>query len=263
LDAPASLVFTRDGEAVTTTLAIAEGTGNPHASVIKLTRRYVEDLTDFGSVGFEIQANRHIGRGGGDAEYALLTEPQATFLLTLMRNSPVVVAFKKALVKAFFELRSARREALAPRADGAALLALSHEIGEMRNLVARQGETIVKLYDRVDEARKGHIHALDFVIRVKEKAEKAQVKPLSEWEFTEARKRLVVACACHASGKAGVAAILQCSRPILARVLSPNDPTPLSQKLARKVLERLPGAAAMLARAEAAQREADRAARQG
>jgi hypothetical protein len=39
-------------------------------------------------------------------EVALLNEPQATFLLTLMRNSEIVVKFKLALVKAFFALRA-------------------------------------------------------------------------------------------------------------------------------------------------------------
>ena len=39
-------------------------------------------------------------------EYAILDEQQATFLMTLLKNSPRVIAFKKALVKAFFEART-------------------------------------------------------------------------------------------------------------------------------------------------------------
>ena len=39
-------------------------------------------------------------------EYAILDEQQATFLMTLLKNSPRVISFKKALVKAFFEARA-------------------------------------------------------------------------------------------------------------------------------------------------------------
>jgi hypothetical protein len=36
-------------------LAIAEGTGGEHASVIKLARTYLVDLEEFGRVRFEIR----------------------------------------------------------------------------------------------------------------------------------------------------------------------------------------------------------------
>lgn len=99
------LVMMRESEPMTTSLAIAEGTQNPHASVIKLVRKYHDDLSEFGSLGFEIQVMREDGRGGQKAEIALLNEPQATLLLTYMRNSDIVRQFKKKLVKAFFEMR--------------------------------------------------------------------------------------------------------------------------------------------------------------
>ncbi len=105
-----NLVTLHSGEPVTTTAAIADGTGNPHASVIKLVRRHKEDLEEFGPLGFEIRvANRPQG-GGSKAAVAILNEPQATYLLTLMRNNDIVKAFKKALVKAFFELRQREQD---------------------------------------------------------------------------------------------------------------------------------------------------------
>lgn len=94
------------GEMVTTTVAIALGTENDHASVIKLVRTYQEDLEDFGRVGFEIQSFPTAG-GMQSREVASLNEQQATLLLTYMRNSEIVRRFKKTLVKAFYEARSA------------------------------------------------------------------------------------------------------------------------------------------------------------
>ncbi len=56
--------------------------------------------------------------GGHPLEVALLTEPQAMLLLTYMRNNEVVRAFKKHLVRAFFEMREqlAKQEAEASKA---------------------------------------------------------------------------------------------------------------------------------------------------
>lgn len=48
-------VFLKDGRAVTTSLALAEGTQNEHASVIKLVRTYLPDLEVFGPCRFEIE----------------------------------------------------------------------------------------------------------------------------------------------------------------------------------------------------------------
>lgn len=92
------------GVPVTTSLAIAEGVGNPHSSVIKLIRNNSSDLAEFGMVGFEIQPKPSGQRGGSDTEYAILNEQHATLLMTYMRNNDVVRAFKKRLVKEFFEM---------------------------------------------------------------------------------------------------------------------------------------------------------------
>ena len=96
--------LTPGGVAVTSSLAIALGTANDHASVIRLVRTYQADLEEFGLVGFQIQPRPAGQHGGGDVEFAYLNEPQAALLMTYMRNSDIVRAFKKALVKAFFEL---------------------------------------------------------------------------------------------------------------------------------------------------------------
>lgn len=100
-----NLVEIKDRTAVTTSLAIADGTQNPHPTVIKLVRKYQDDLSEFGTFGFEIQKS-----GGRPTEYAVLNEPQATLLMTYMRNTDVVRQFKKRLVKAFYEMAEQIRD---------------------------------------------------------------------------------------------------------------------------------------------------------
>ena len=96
-----NLVFIQNDQAVTSTLVIASETGNEHASVILLVRKYVADLEEFGRV--DLKSHRQ-ERGGTPTEYAILNEPQTTLLLTYMRNSEVVRTFKKALVGEFYRM---------------------------------------------------------------------------------------------------------------------------------------------------------------
>jgi len=91
-----AIVEIRGQSATTTSIAVAAGCDMPHESVIKLVRRYRTDLEEFGSFGFEIQKS-----GGRPTEYAILSEDQATYLITLFRNTPIVRRFKLSLVKAF------------------------------------------------------------------------------------------------------------------------------------------------------------------
>ncbi len=94
-----------DGQAVTTSLAISEGTEVEHKAVIQLVRTYIEDLQEFGLVTFEMRPRLAGTHGGGDVEYAILNEDQSTLVITFMRNTQIVRNFKKRLVKEFRRLR--------------------------------------------------------------------------------------------------------------------------------------------------------------
>ncbi|WP_455466801.1 Rha family transcriptional regulator [Bartonella sp. B39] len=79
--------------------------GNTHKAVIQLIRQDIEDFEEFGRVAFEMLP---FGTKGGRQrrEAAILNEPQETLLMTYRRNNDMVRAFKKALVKAFYDLKS-------------------------------------------------------------------------------------------------------------------------------------------------------------
>lgn len=100
-----NLVIKHGGQPATTSEIIASNTDNEHASVIKLVRDYQSQLEEFEGVRFEIVTFQTAG-GKQKREVAILNEPQATFLLTLMRNSETVVRFKLALVKEFYDMRT-------------------------------------------------------------------------------------------------------------------------------------------------------------
>lgn len=73
-----------------------------HRRVKDAIRKHQEDFESFGLLGaYETESS-----GGRPEEIVKLNEEQATFLMTLLKNTPVVVAFKKELVRQFYAMRA-------------------------------------------------------------------------------------------------------------------------------------------------------------
>lgn len=146
----ASLVIVVNDTPVTSSFAIAEGTDNEHASVIKLVRTYQADLEEFGRVGFQIEPFETAG-GTQQREIALLNQEQATLLLTYMRNNEVVRGFKKRLVRAFFDLAKGTTKpkddtAIQPAKEFRALYGIARLLGLDKNVAAiSANNAVVKL----------------------------------------------------------------------------------------------------------------------
>ncbi len=90
---------------------VAEQTENQQKNVNELIKKYHDDFEEFGGVPFKTEGDSEIKlKQEKNPDYRpnktyYLNEPQATFLMTLLRNKPVVVEFKKKLVKAFYKQR--------------------------------------------------------------------------------------------------------------------------------------------------------------
>ena len=99
------LVRIKKDEVYTDTFIIATGTENQHESIKRLISSYEKQFLSLGTLPI---LNREINRAetrGRKEEIYELNEPQATFLMTLLRNSEVVVEFKLKLVTEFFRMR--------------------------------------------------------------------------------------------------------------------------------------------------------------
>lgn len=98
-----NLVFLRDGQAVTTSEAIASGVSIQHKNLLSILRTYQSDFEAFGTVAFETRGSNG---SAGYQVFAVLNEQQATLLVTYCKNTEVVRRFKVALVKAFYDARN-------------------------------------------------------------------------------------------------------------------------------------------------------------
>lgn len=95
------LVTLQGNDIFTDSIVIAHGTNNQHESIKRTIEKNKGDMLDFGTLPI---LNRK-STGGRPEQYYQLNEEQATFLITLLRNNKVVVAFKKELVRQFYNMR--------------------------------------------------------------------------------------------------------------------------------------------------------------
>jgi phage regulator Rha-like protein len=68
-----------------------------HRSTLQLIRKHLSLFEELGEVTFHVRLSTQ----GSEKKLALLNEDQATFLITLFRNTSTVVSFKLKLIKAF------------------------------------------------------------------------------------------------------------------------------------------------------------------
>lgn len=93
-------IVQHDGEQLfTTSEIIAERAGIEHRAVLQLITNFGDDLSEFGTIAFEMRKS-----GGRPTRFAKLNEQQSTLLLTYLRNTEIVRQFKKDLVKGFYEM---------------------------------------------------------------------------------------------------------------------------------------------------------------
>lgn len=91
-------------EPFTTSDIIASVTGNSYRSVQRMVEKQKKRLETFGRVRFEITPFETKG-GVQNKKIYHLNEPQATLLITFLKNTDVVADFKAELVRQFYEMR--------------------------------------------------------------------------------------------------------------------------------------------------------------
>ena len=98
------LVELIENEIFTNSKIIATGTENKHESIAAIIQKYWDDIKEFGKIRFSDLKSGN-SKGGRPERIYYLNEEQATFTITLLRNSKIVVKFKKELVRQFYSMR--------------------------------------------------------------------------------------------------------------------------------------------------------------
>ena len=96
------IVLLKGNDIFTDSLVISRGTGVAHRKLKESIRKNQNVIERFGKLSTPYQAE---STGGRPEEYYLLNEEQATFLITLLKNTEKVVEFKANLVSEFYKMR--------------------------------------------------------------------------------------------------------------------------------------------------------------
>lgn len=102
-------------EPFTTSEVIAEYSENSHHAIKCLIENHLTEISKLGKTSFEMTKLKQ-GKGRKAKVYHL-NEQQATFLITLLKNTPNVVAFKFELTKQFYATRKELQERHALRIE--------------------------------------------------------------------------------------------------------------------------------------------------
>jgi phage regulator Rha-like protein len=107
-----NLIEIRENQPVVSHRVIAEFTDNKAKNIVELIQTHKNSLEMFGVIPFETEKLNNTGR---PVETYFLNEPQSTLLITFLRNSDIVIKFKVALVKEFYEMRNSLSGGLKPK----------------------------------------------------------------------------------------------------------------------------------------------------
>ena len=92
-------------EPFTTSDVVAEYTGNSYRSIQRTIEKHLHRLEKFGQVRFQITPVKY-ARGTNEKKVYQLNEPQATLLITFLKNTDIVADFKTELVRQFYIMRA-------------------------------------------------------------------------------------------------------------------------------------------------------------
>ncbi len=126
-------IIERGGDLLVSSETIAEGSGVEHRAVLQLIGNNIADFEEFGQLAFEMRP----GYNNAPVRLAMLNEQQATLLMTFQRNTPQVREFKKALVRAFFDMA---RRLTAPAVPQTLAEALELAAAEARQIEALEAK---------------------------------------------------------------------------------------------------------------------------
>lgn len=128
--------FDHQGTLVVDSRLIAERLGIQHGNLLETLRKHQDRIESrFGVVPF--QTAKPKGSAGGRPEtYALLSESQATVLMTLSRNTDEVIECKLDLVEAFSKAKELLNAQPAPRRIGAYADRVSEGMKNSKNIPA-------------------------------------------------------------------------------------------------------------------------------
>lgn len=154
-----------NGNLVVDSRLIADRLGIDHKNFLETVKKYQAQIEQrFGQFAFETETVENSVGAVNQVKFALLTEPQATTLMTFSRNTEQVVECKLALVEAFEKAKSVIRDHISTPQPlptthleltvtlGQEMVKLERKVNEHSRAIAELKTTVTQLADaKVEE----------------------------------------------------------------------------------------------------------------
>lgn len=170
---PGSLsVAEQDGLLVVDSRLVAGRLGIQHENFVRTINKYLIDVQEFGVLRFENGKSSETGNGGRPERYCWLNEDQATFLMTLSRNTAEVVRCKKELTAAFKQAKQAIKTVIPAQSERIRELELELALRRLdSDMLTMHGKEVVLALrgksDQIVEMEKPTIEVIDSTHNVK------------------------------------------------------------------------------------------------
>jgi anti-repressor protein len=155
-----NLTVTQQGDQfVVDSRLIAQNLDIEHRAFIQTIKKYLSEVEEFGVVTFEMSKPLEGSSGGRPEIYCFLNEDQSTYVMSLSRNSNIVRACKRNLVRAFKEAKAVIKEVIPQQSDRIRELELMVELQnaerlntESQNNLILKREAVINLLPPVTAA---------------------------------------------------------------------------------------------------------------
>jgi phage antirepressor YoqD-like protein len=129
----ATLISNVGGEPRISSTTVALHTDTEHQHIVRLIRANESDLLELGDFP-AVETEK--STGGRPAQHYLLNEPQAALIMSILRSSEVVRAFRLKMIKAFVAMAQQLRQPQFPQTYVTALEAFTSEVKRNIELTA-------------------------------------------------------------------------------------------------------------------------------
>lgn len=143
-------VIERDNVLVVDSRLIAPQLGIEHRSFVKTIDKYQEQITSITGkpedqvLRFEVSKPLDSSKGGRPERFVYLTDAQASFVMTLSRNTPQVVECKRQLVAAFEKAKQFIREVIPAQSQEIERLKLELQLAQAQATAAQSQERLMQ-----------------------------------------------------------------------------------------------------------------------
>lgn len=127
---------TQQGTLAVDSRLIADELGIKHKNLIATIKKYFDKINQFGTLTFETDTFLNSNGARVYIQFCYLNEPQANFVMSLSRNTEIVVEFKFKLVQSFEKAKQVIKEVIPAQNNRIEQLKLELEIAKQNAIAA-------------------------------------------------------------------------------------------------------------------------------